>query len=396
MHTDSIVIVGAARTPQGNLLGELKELAAKDLGAIAITAALQRAKIKPTDVSEVIMGCVLSAGQGQAPARQAALASQIPVAVPCTTINKMCGSGMKAVMLGCQILTASNDRSIIIAGGMESMSNAPYLLPKARQGLRLGHNEILDHLMLDGLEDAYDKRRPMGYFAELCAEKYAFSRATQDQYAIESMHKATHAIQQQLFDEIVPITLKTRQDERTIINDEHPASVHIAKIKELPAIFKKDGTITAANACSISDGASALVLMKESEAKLRELKPLARILAYSEFASAPDEFITAPIYAIKQLLHKLQWAVADVDLFEINEAFAVVPLAVMEELNIPRDKINCHGGGCALGHPIGSTGSRIIVSLVSALKRYKLKYGIAALCIGGGEATAIAVENLLC
>lgn len=395
MQNDPIVIVGIARTPQGNLLGELKDISTPELGTIAIQTALSRASVPAAEVSEVIMGCVLPAGQGQAPARQAALGAKIDNHVPCTTINKMCGSGMKAVMLACNTLIAEPTKKIIVAGGMESMTNAPYLIPKARQGYRLGHAEILDHMMLDGLEDAYDKRRPMGAFAELCAESYQISREEQDEYAIGSLERAHKAIQDNLFAlEIAPVTIKTKQGEKTIQTDEHPTSVKVEKVKQLPPIFKKDGTVTAANSCSIADGAAALVLMHLSEAKKRNLKPLARIIDYSEHAKSPEQFTTAPIDAIKKLMQKLGWSVDQVDLFEINEAFAVVPIAAMRELNIPREKINIHGGGCALGHPIGATGARIIITLVAALKQKHLKYGIASLCIGGGEATAIALENM--
>jgi len=395
MSNDPIVIVSIARTPQGNLLGELKDITAPELGMIAIKAAIERAKINAHDISEVIMGCVLPAGQGQAPARQAAIGAGIPVETPCTTINKMCGSGMKAVMLACNTLLAEPDKKILLAGGMESMTNAPYLLSKARSGYRLGHGEILDHMMLDGLEDAYEKRRPMGAFAELCAEQYHFTRKDQDKFATESLTRAQKSLKENIFvTEIVPVTLKTKQGEKIIQEDEHPNSVKIEKIPQLSPIFKKDGTVTAANSCSIADGAAALILMRESEAKKRGLKPLVRILGYSEYAKSPEQFTTAPIDAIKKLMQKLQWTVDKVDLFEINEAFAVVPMAAMKEINIPREKVNIHGGGCALGHPIGATGARIIVTLVAALQKHHLKYGIASLCIGGGEATAIALENI--
>ncbi len=395
MQNDPIVIVGIARTPQGNLLGELKDLSAPELGAIAIQSALHRAHVNAEDVSEVIMGCVLPAGQGQAPARQAALLAQIQNNVPCTTLNKMCGSGMKAVMLACNTLIAEPDKKVLVAGGMESMTNAPYLLPKARQGYRLGHAEVLDHMMLDGLEDAYEKRRPMGSFAELCAEKYHITREEQDDYAIESLKRAQASIEKNIFEsEIAPVVLKTKQGEKIVKNDEHPFSVNIEKVKLLPPIFKKDGTVTAANSCSIADGAAAIVLMHLSEAKNRNLKPLAKIIDYSEYAKSPEQFTTAPIDAMKMLMHKLQWTVDKVDLFEINEAFSVVPIAAMRELKIPREKINIHGGGCGLGHPIGATGARIIVTLIAALKKHHKKYGIASLCIGGGEATAIALENM--
>ena len=392
MQQDSIVIVGMARTPQGKMLGELKDFTAPVLGSIAIKAAIQRANLTNHDINEVIMGCVLPAGQGQAPARQAALTANLPTSVHCTTINKMCGSGMQAVILACNGLRAGEDK-IYVAGGMESMTNAPYLLPKARQGYRLGHSQLQDHMLLDGLEDAYDKGRPMGYFAELCAAKYAFTRNEQDEFAIESLKRAKKAILEKTFaEEIIPISIKTRQGEQIIDTDEQPGAVNIEKIPQLPPIFQKEGTITAANACSISDGAAAIVLMHESEAIKRGLKPLAKILAYSTHSQAPEEFTTAPIASIKKLMTKLNWTSEQVDLFEINEAFAVVPMAAMKELHIPREKINIHGGGCALGHPIGATGARIIVTLVAALKKHQLRYGIASLCIGGGEATAIAVE----
>lgn len=395
MHTDPIVIIGIARTPQGKMLGELKDLTATKLGAIAIKAALDRAKIKPTDIHEVIMGCVLSAGQGQAPARQAALGAGLPASVHCTTINKMCGSGMESVILACNALIAGDSNNIYIAGGMESMSNTPYLIPKARQGYRLGHGQIFDHMLLDGLEDAYDQGRPMGYFAEQCAQKYQISREEQDLFALGSIERANKAIREKFFaHEIVSVTIQTRQGEKVIDTDEHPGSINLEKIPQLPPIFQKEGTVTAANSCSISDGAAALVLMHQSEAEKRGLHPLARILDVSSHSKSPDQFTTAPIDAIKKLMDKLNWSVNHVDLFEINEAFAVVPLAAMNDLNIPREKVNINGGGCALGHPIGATGARIIVTLVAALRTHKLKYGIASLCIGGGEATAIALENM--
>ena len=394
MQPDSIVIVGMARTPQGKLLGELKDFTAPELGSIAIKAAIERAHLTNEDIDEVIMGCVLPAGQGQAPARQAALNAKLPASVHCTTINKMCGSGMQAVILACNALRVGEEK-VYVAGGMESMTNAPYLVPKARHGYRLGHSQLLDHMLLDGLEDAYDKGRPMGYFAEKCAEKYHFSRQEQDDFAIGSLQRAKKAIQEKVFDdEIIPIAVQTRQGEKVITTDEQPGSVNIEKVTQLPAIFKKDGTVTAANSCSISDGAAALILMHQSEAEKRGLTPLAKVIDYSTHSQLPEEFTTAPIHAIEKLLKKLNWPVNHVDLFEINEAFAVVPMAVMKELNIPREKINIHGGGCALGHPIGATGARIIVTLISALKKHHLKYGIASLCIGGGEATAIALENL--
>lgn len=394
MHLDPIVITGIARTPQGKMLGELKDLNGPKLGSIAIKSAILKANLQPSDITNVMMGCVLPAGQGQAPARQAALLAELPYSTHCVTLNKMCGSGMEAVILACKSLMVDN-QSIYVAGGMESMSNAPYLIHKGREGYRLGHSQLFDHMMLDGLEDAYDKGRPMGYFAELCAQKYYLSRETQDQFAITSIELANKAIREKYFSaEITPITLQTRQGEKTIEIDEHPATIKIEKIPHLTPIFQKDGTVTAANSCSISDGAAALVLMRQSEAEKRNLKPLARILGYSSYSKSPDQFTTAPINAIQALLNKLSWTVDQVDLFEINEAFTVVPLAAMIDLNIPREKINIHGGGCALGHPIGATGARIIVTLISALRQHQLKYGIASLCIGGGEATAIALENI--
>ena len=394
MQTDPIVIVSIARTPQGNLLGALKDVSAHQLGAVAIKAAIDRAGLKTRDIDEVIMGCVLPAGQGQAPARQAALGAGIPVSVGCTTINKMCGSGMKAVMLAHDELKADH-LSIMVAGGMESMTNAPYLLTKARQGYRLGAAEILDHMMHDGLEDAYDKGRPMGYFAEQTVKKFGFTRAEQDTFAIKSLELAQKAIHDKTFSfEMTPVIIKTRQGDVVVDTDEHPGSVKIEKIPQLAPVFVKDGTVTAANSSSIADGAAALVLMRHSEAEKRGITPLAKIIAHSSFAKEPSEFTTAPIDAIRQLMERIHWSVKDVDLFEINEAFAVVTMVVMRELNIPREKVNIHGGGCALGHPIGASGARILVTLIAALKQRNLKRGIASLCIGGGEATAIAVEML--
>lgn len=387
-----IVIVSATRTPQGNLLGALKDFSATQLGSAVIESAINKAGLTPNDIQEVIMGCVLPAGQGQAPARQAALGANLPLNIGCTTINKMCGSGMKAVILAHDIIRAGSQQ-IMIAGGMESMTNAPYLLLKARSGYRLGHSELYDHMMLDGLEDAYEKGRPMGHFAELCAKEYGFTRAAQDAYALSSFQRAEHAIQQHLFaDEITPLVIKTRQGEETISVDEHPSSVNLAKMAQLKPLFMENGTVTAGNSCSIADGAAALVIMSAEEAKKRHLTPLAKIIAHSGTAKAASQFPTAPIDAVKNLLNKLQWSVDQVDLFEINEAFAVVAMAAMHDLKISREKLNILGGGCALGHPIGATGARIIVTLISVLKQQKLKRGIAALCIGGGEATAIAIE----
>ena len=394
MQKDYVVIASVARTAQGKFQGVLKDLTATQLGSEVIKAAVQRAGLSPADIQEVIMGCVLPAGLGQAPARQAALNAGLPNSTPCTTINKICGSGMKAVMFAHDAIIAGTN-SIYVAGGMESMSNAPYLLPKARQGMRIGHGEILDHMMLDGLEDAYDKGRPMGFFAEQCAKEYNFSRADQDAYAIKSLERAQKAIREKSFSaEIVPLTIKTRNEEIIITTDEHPGSVKVEKIPQLPPAFLKEGTVTAANSSSISDGAAALVLMSASAAHEHHITPLARIVGHATYAKAPKEFATAPIDAIRQLLKKINWQIDEVDLFEINEAFAVVTMAAMKDLNIPHEKLNIYGSGCALGHPIGATGARILVTLVSALKNLNLKRGIASLCIGGGEATAIAVEML--
>lgn len=394
MQKDPIVIVSLARTPMGNMLGELKDFSGHQLGSVVIKAAIERANLKSSDIHEVIMGCVLPAGQGQAPARQAAINAGIPTSTPCTTINKVCGSGMKAVMFAHDAITVGSV-DIVVAGGMESMTNAPYLLLKARQGYRFGKSEMYDHMALDGLEDAYDAGRAMGYFAEQCVSKYGFTRKQQDDYATRSVLLAQKAITDNTFaTEIVPITLKTKQGEQIINKDERPFSVNPEKIPKLSAAFVKDGTITAANASAISDGAAALVLMKLSEAEKRGIKPIAKIIAHQTFAKEPSEFTTAPIDAIRELLTKINWTVDDVDLFEINEAFAVVVLAAMQDLKLPIDKVNVHGGGIALGHPIGASGARILVTLLAALQQQNLKRGIASLCIGGGEATAIAVETL--
>lgn len=380
MLNEPITIIAIARTPTGKLLGNLKDFTAPQLGAAAIKAAVERARLKPTDIDEVLMGCVLPAGQGQAPARQAALGAALPTSIPCTTINKMCGSGMKAIMLAHDALIAGTN-NIMVAGGMESMTNAPYLLPKARQGYRLGHGQLMDHMFLDGLEDAYDKGRLMGTFADDCAKQYYIAREQQDHFAITSTQRAHKADFSQ---EITPIN--------NINIDELPDLNKLEKIPTLKPAFNKDGTVTAANSSSISDGAAAVVLMKQSEAKKRGLKPIAKIIAHSTFAQEPSQFTTAPIGAIQKLLQKTGWQIKDIDLFEINEAFAVVTLVTMQELNIPHDKVNIHGGACALGHPIGASGARILVTLIAALQKHGLKRGIASLCIGGGEATALAVE----
>ncbi len=391
-HTDPVVIVSLARTPLGNLLGALKDFAAPQLGSHVIKAAIERAHLKPDDIHEVIMGCVLPAGLGQAPARQAAIRAGVPTSTPCSTINKVCGSGMKSVMFAHDaLLVGSTD--VIVAGGMESMTNAPYMLLKGRQGYRLGHGELVDHTMLDGLEDAYEKGRAMGTFAEETVKKYGFTRKQQDDFALASFDRAQKATRDKKFAaEIAPLTLKTKQGEQIIDKDEHPFSVNPEKIPQLSPAFAKDGTVTAGNSSSIADGAAALVLMRLSEAEKRNLKPIAKILGHSSFAKSPNEFTTAPIDAIRKLMEKLQWTVKDVDLFEINEAFAVVTLAAMKDLNIPHEKVNIHGGAVALGHPIGASGARILVTLLAAMQQNKLKRGIASLCIGGGEATAIAVE----
>lgn len=392
MHENPIVIVSFARTPIGNLLGELKDFTAVQLGSAVIKANIERAQIKPEDTHEVIMGCVLPAGLGQAPARQAAIHAGIPFSTPCTTINKVCGSGMKAVMFAHDLLQVKTS-DLIIAGGMESMTNAPYLLKKARQGYRLGHGELFDHMMLDGLEDAYDPGRAMGTFAEECVARYHFSRKQQDDYALSSFERAQYAIREKLFTkEIVPLVKISKQGEEIIDTDEHPFSVNPEKISKLSPAFVKDGTVTAGNSSSIADGAAALTLMRAVDAEKRGMKPIAKIIGHSSFSKEPQHFTTAPIDAIRSLMEKLKWSVNNVDLFEVNEAFAVVALAVMHDLKIPREKLNVHGGACALGHPIGATGARILVTLIAALQQNGLKRGIASLCIGGGEATAVGVE----
>lgn len=392
MQNDAIVIVGMARTAMGGFQGSLSGQSASELGAVAIRAAVARAGVAPEAVEEVIMGCVLPAGQGQAPARQAAIKGGLPLAAGATTINKMCGSGMKALMLAHDLLKAGSN-TVMVAGGMESMSNAPYIIPKARGGLRLGHGELKDHMFLDGLEDAYDKGKLMGVFAELCAEKYGFSRAAQDEYAIASLTRAQHAITSGAFQgEIAAVTVVGRKGEEVVAEDEQPLKANLDKIPTLKPAFKKDGTVTPANASSISDGAAALVLMRESEAAARGLTPLARIVSHSTHAHEPAWFSTAPVGAMQKLLAKTGWTVDDVDLFEINEAFAVVTMAAMHDLGLPHAKVNVNGGACALGHPIGASGARIVVTLIAALQARGLKRGVASLCIGGGEATALALE----
>jgi len=390
--SDSIVIVGASRTPMGSFQGELASLDASDLGGAAIAGALTNAGIDVDSADEVIMGCCLPAGQGQAPARQAAFKAGLPENVPATTLNKMCGSGMKTTMVAYDQLRAGNGE-IVISGGMESMTNAPYLLPKMRDGARLGHSEVIDHMFLDGLEDAYEKGRLMGTFAEECAEKYQFTRQAQDAFALRSLENANKARESGVFDnEITPITVKTRKGETKISSDESPRKAMPEKIPNLRPAFKKDGTVTAANASSISDGAAALVLMRESDARKQGLKIRARILGHASHAQAPKWFTTAPVPAINKLLETIGWKKDDVDLWEINEAFAVVPMAVQVEIGIDPDKVNVHGGACAVGHPIGASGARIIVTLLNALETKGLKKGLAGICIGGGEGTAIAIE----
>lgn len=387
-----IVIVGAARTPMGGFQGELSDATASQLGATAIQAAVERAGLSPDAVDEVLMGCVLPAGQGQAPARQASFGAGLPKSVPCTTVNKMCGSGMKTVMIAHDQLVAGNG-TVVVAGGMESMTNAPYLLPKARGGMRMGHAQTMDHMFLDGLEDAYDKGRLMGSFAEDCADKYEFSRETQDEFAISSLNNANVAQQEGKFDaEIAAVTMTSRKGDVVVDSDEQPRKARPDKIPNLRPAFRSDGTVTAANASSISDGAAALVLMRESDAIAQGLTIRARIRGHTSHAQEPGWFTTAPVPAIQKLLDKLEWH-DSVDLWEINEAFAVVPLAAMQELGIPRDRVNVHGGACALGHPIGTSGARIIVTLLHALETYDKKRGIASLCIGGGEGTALAIER---
>ena len=389
---DPVVIVSAARTPMGAFQGELKQFTAAELGAAAIRAAVERARIKAEQVEEVIMGCVLPAGQGQAPARQASLGAGLPLATGCTTVNKMCGSAMKAAMLAHDLLVAGTN-DIMVAGGMESMSNAPYLLLKARGGYRLGHGQLLDHMFYDGLEDAYDKGRLMGSFAEDCAAKYSFTRAEQDKFAVASLERAQAANKNGNFAwEMTPMAIKGGKDERFMEMDESPFKANFEKIPALKPAFKKDGTITAANSSSISDGGAALVMMRRSTAEKLGLAPLAIVVGHSTHAQEPGWFTTAPVGAIKKLYDKTGWNTGMVDLYEINEAFAVVTMAAMKEHNLPHEKVNIHGGACALGHPIGASGARILVTLIGALRKTGGKRGVASLCIGGGEATAMAIE----
>jgi len=392
MLNDPVVIVSAARTPLGAFQGELKDFAAPQLGAAAIRAAVERARIKPEQVQEVIMGCVLPAGQGQAPARQASIGAGLPLSTGCTTVNKMCGSGMKAAMFAHDLLAAGTN-DVMVAGGMESMTNAPYLLPKARSGYRMGHHQVIDHMFLDGLEDAYDKGKLMGSFAEDCAGKYGFSREEQDKFAIASLERAQAANRNGWFAwEITPVAVKTGKAERFMEQDEQPFKANFEKIPTLKPAFRKDGTVTAANSSSISDGAAALVMMRRSTAAKLGLAPLALVVGHSTHSQEPGWFTTAPVGAIKKLFDATGWSAGKVDLYEINEAFAVVTMAAMREHGLPHDKVNIHGGACALGHPIGASGARILVTLIGALKKAGGKRGIASLCIGGGEATAMAIE----
>ncbi len=394
-HEDPIVIVAAARTPIGGFQGDFASLAAPQLGSVAIGAALARAGLAPEQVDEAVMGCVLPAGQGQAPARQAALGAGLPLATGCTTVNKMCGSGMRAAMFAHDMLRAGS-AGVIVAGGMESMTNAPYLLPKARAGYRMGHGQVLDHMFLDGLEDAYDKGRLMGTFADECAADYAFSREAQDAFAIESLARAKRANVDGSFDwELAPVTVPGRpggKDDTVVSRDEQPFKADPSKIPLLKPAFGKNGTVTAANASSISDGAAALVMMRASTAARLGVAPIARVAGHATFAQAPAKFTTAPVGAIRRLFERTGWRAADVDLYEINEAFAVVTMAAMKEHGLPHDKVNVNGGACALGHPIGASGARILVTLIGALRARSAQRGVASLCIGGGEATAMGIE----
>lgn len=394
MKHNDVVIVAAKRTPTGNLLGHLSALSSPELGAAANRAAVEQAGIDPASIDEAILGCVLQAGIGQAPARQAARLADIPDSTGATTINKMCGSSMKAMMLARDIISAGSANTVL-AGGMESMSNAPYLLSKARAGYRLGHGELKDHMFLDGLEDAYDKGKLMGYFAEKTASRHHFSREDQDEYAIRSMKLALQAEQDGSFkDEIVPVVVRGRKEDTTISRDEGPDENKIAKISKLKPAFQSDGTVTAANSSSISDGAASLILMSSEHAEQQGIKPLARIVSQASHAQEPEWFTTAPVEAIRKVLEKAGWQPHDVDLYEINEAFAVVAMTAIKELELDLNKVNIHGGACALGHPIGASGARIMVTLLNALRQKQKKRGVASLCIGGGEAVAMAVELL--
>ncbi|VEB34694.1 acetyl-CoA acetyltransferase [Legionella sainthelensi] len=392
MEQNDIVIVAAKRTPMGAMLGNLSTLSAPELGAIAHQAALSQAGINPAEIDEVISGCVLQAGIGQAPARQAAIKAGIPNTAGATTINKMCGSGMKAIMLAHDLIRAGTAH-IVLASGMESMSNAPYLLSKARSGYRLGHGELKDHMFLDGLEDAYDRGKLMGVFAEATASHFHFSREQQDEFAIRSMSRALKAMENGAFkDEITPVTISSRKGDVTVTVDEGPDAAKLAKIAQLKPAFKADGTVTAANSSSISDGAASVILMSAGQAEKQGIRPLARIVAHACNSQAPEWFTTAPVDAIRKVMNKAAWKQNDVDLYEINEAFAVVTMAAIKELELNPEHVNIHGGACALGHPIGASGARILVTLIHALKHQGKKRGVAALCIGGGEATAMAIE----
>jgi acetyl-CoA C-acetyltransferase len=391
MTANSVVILGARRTPIGAMLGVFSPVAAPTLGAAALSAALESAGAKAELVNEVVMGCVLPAGQGQAPARQAAIAAGLPQSVPATTVNKMCGSGMRAVMFAADQIAAGG-AEFVLAGGLESMTNAPYLLPKARAGYRMGHGEIIDHMFYDGLQSPWDGKL-MGCFADSTAAKYGFSRADQDAFAAESVRRALAAVESGAFDaEITSVAIKDRKGERVVARDETPFTVSIDKIPQLRPAFGKDGTVTAASSSSIADGAAALLLAGESAAARARLKPIARIVAHASHAHAPEWFTTAPGGAIESVLKRAGWRAADVDLYEINEAFAVVTMAAMRDVGIAHERVNVHGGACALGHPIGATGARILTTLLHALQRHGKKRGVAALCIGGGEATAVAIE----
>ncbi|MDG2000902.1 MAG: acetyl-CoA C-acyltransferase [Alphaproteobacteria bacterium] len=393
MNKEHIVITGMARTPMGSFQGSLSTEKAPNLGSIAIKGAIKKANIKPEDIDDVVMGCVLPAGMGQAPARQAAINAGIPNTSGATTINKMCGSGMRAAMIANDQLLAGSSL-ISLAGGIESMSNAPYILPKVRDGLRMGHGQVQDHMFIDGLEDAYEPGRLMGSYAEATAEAYQFTREEQDNFAIRSLKRAKKANEDGSFeDEMVPVTIKTRKGSIEVTSDEQPFNADINKIPNLKPAFSKDGTVTAANSSSISDGAAALVMMTMQEAEKKDSKPLAKIIAHATNSHDPAWFTTAPIGAIKKVLDKAEWDIKDVGLFEINEAFAVVPMAAMKDLSISPDIVNIHGGACALGHPVGTSGARIMATLISAMHKYKVDKGIASLCIGGGEATAIALER---
>ena len=393
--SDPVVIVSVARTPLGGFQGDLSSLTTPQLGAVAIKAAVERARLSPEQVQEVIMGCVLPAGLGQAPARQAALGAGLPLSAGCTTINKVCGSGMKATMLAHDLILAGSNE-VMVAGGMESMSNAPYLLPKARAGYRLGHGQMFDHMFLDGLEDSYSKEnkgRLMGTFAEDCASHFDFTREAQDAFAIASTTRAQAAINNGDFTwEVVPVTVSGRKGDVVVDKDEQPLKAQIDKIPGLKPAFKKDGTVTPANSSSISDGAAALVLMRKSTADKLGLKPVATIVGHATHAQEPQWFTTAPVGAMQKVLAKAGWRADDVDLWEINEAFAVVTMAAMHEMKLPHDKVNVNGGACSLGHPIGASGARILITLIGALRKRGLKRGVASLCIGGGEATAMAIE----